>query len=451
LKIKSHIFILTVLLAICACSGSRKYFKAAEKLEKQGLVNEAAEYYLESLQRKPTNVEARIKLKEVGQKYVSGLASEFFRNFNTGQLEGSLETFEKLKDFTGRTSALNVQLDYPKTYDDDYRKSVETYCSKNYNMAFQLVGQKKYQEALTYSDKVKKYNPSYRNIQQLDIVATCEPLYQNAINALENRNYSGALDFLSRIKSKTENYKDMNDLYDLATAQQTKSFILFLPKAGADHTEKEIEEYLFNNFSEIASQKLKAVKIINNTPFQDAPNNDLNNNNANVDLIQAVRKATGADYFYVYDVINKKEINPGLSKTTARGYQEVKTRKNDTLIITEYKPFDYNIVKAQRTFSYDFKYKLINAYTNQIIASQTQNIKAQDAVEYQEFHKTFSGNINTLYPYNPQNTAPMAQYNPRAWRGLFSARNSLRSFEELRSDAYKQNLNLFTNSANNMR
>lgn len=66
-----------MIIIIGSCNGSRKYFKAAEKLEKQGLINEAAQYYLESLQRKPTRLEARVKLKSVGQKYVSNLASDF--------------------------------------------------------------------------------------------------------------------------------------------------------------------------------------------------------------------------------------------------------------------------------------------------------------------------------------------------------------------------------------
>jgi hypothetical protein len=444
------------LLIVCivmmpACSGSKKYFKAAEKLEKQGLVSDAAEYYMESLQRKPTNVEARIKLKQVGQKYVSGLASEFFRNYNTQQLEPSLETFERLKEFNAKAAALNVQLDYPKTYDDDYQKSVETFCSKNYNQAFMLVNQKKYGEATTFINKVKKYNGSYRNLQQLEIVAVCEPLYQSAINNLENKNYSGAYNLLTSIRAKTENYKDMPDLLELATAQQTKSFILFEPKASPDQAEKEIEEYLFNNFSEMALQKFSTVKIINNTPFQNAPGATDLSNSDNLDLIQAIRKATGADYFYIYDVSNKRELNSGLKKTTARGYQEVKTRKNDTTVITEFKPFDYNVVRAQRSFSYDFKYKLINAYTNQIVSTQVQNIKSQDAVEYQEFMRAFSGNINTLYPYNPQQTAPLAKYNPRSWRELFSARNNLKTFEELKGEALKQNVNLFGNTANSMK
>src|SRR5690349_24494181 len=104
LKTVGHIIILVFSAFLLGCSGSKKYFKAAEKLEKQGLVNEAADYYLQSLQRKPTNVEARIKLKEVGQKYVSSLASQFFREHNTHQLESSLETYERLKDFISKTS-----------------------------------------------------------------------------------------------------------------------------------------------------------------------------------------------------------------------------------------------------------------------------------------------------------------------------------------------------------
>jgi hypothetical protein len=451
LKTIKHILIIPCLFLLCSCTGSRKYFKAGEKLEKQGLINEAAGYYYESLQRNTGNVNARVKFKEIGQKYISNLSSEFFRNYHTQQIEASLETFEKLKEFHSQAAGLNVHLEYPRAYDGDYRKAVETYCSKNYHQAYTLVNQKKFHEALVFIKKVEKYNPEYRNLKQLDIVATCEPLYQSAITNLENKNYSGAVNLLSNISVKTENYKDAKDLLDMATAQQTRSFILFEPKNSRDRSVKEIEDYLFEHFNHQALQKLNGINIINNTPFQTTPGTTDLNNSMNVDLIQAIRKATGADYFYVFEVANKKEYNSGLLKTVAKGYQEVKTKKNDTLIITEYKPFDYNLVKSQRSFSYDFKFKLINAYSNQIISSQTQNMRSSDAVEYQEFHKTFNGNINTLYPYNPKQTAATAQFNPRSWRSLFGARNNLKTFEELKNDTYTQNLNLFTKAFQNIK
>jgi len=447
---KSHIFILLAVFLI-ACTGSRKYFKAAEKLEKQGLVNEAADYYLEALQRKPTSVEAKLKLKEVGQKHVSNMASEFFRNYNTQQLEASLESFEKLKDFNLKTTVLGVVLDYPKTYEEDYQKSVETYCSKNYNQAVIFVNQKKYPEAITYIQKVQKYNSSYKNLKQIEIVSYCEPLYQSAINSLEGKNYSGALSLLTSIQSRTENYKDSRDLLELATAQQTKSFLLFEPKKAQDKSENDIRQYLFDNFSQTALQKLTTIKIINNTPFQNAPSTTDLNSSTNIDLIQAIRKATAADYFYVFDILNKSEFNSGIKKTPSRGYEEVMRRVNDTTVVTEYNAIDYNVVKSQRAFSYDYKYKLINAYTNQIVSSQTQNLKSADAIEYQEFAKKFTGNINTLYPYNPPTIGQALRYNPNSWRKLFSARNNLKTFEELKSDVYNKNISLFISTAGSMK
>lgn len=420
-------------------------------MEKQGLVNDAADFYLEALQRKPTNVEARVKLQQVGQKHVSNMASDFFRNYNTQQIEAALESFEKLKEFNAKAAALNVQFDYPKMYDEDYQKAIETYCLKNYNQASVLVSQKKYSDAGSYIIKVKRYNGAYKNIQQLDIVATCEPLYQNAISSLENKNYSSALAILNNIKSKTDSYKDLNDLLELATAQQTKSFILFSPKPTAGNAEKDIEDYLFTNISQVALQKLPSVKIINNTPFQNAPGTNDFANSTNIDFVQAIRKATGADYFYMFDVANKRELSPAITKSTFKGFEEFRTIKSPAEIITSFNAFSYNLVKAQRSFSYDFKYKVINAYTNQIVSSQTQNINASDAIEYQEFLVKFSGNINMLYPYNPQQTPITAQYNPSNWRKMFSARNSLKSFEELKNDAYNQNLNLFINSASSMK
>ena len=444
------IFGLVVFLLLSACTGSKQAFKAAERLEKQGLVNEAAGHYLESLQRKPTNVDARVKLTSVGQKYVTNLSSDFFRNYNTQQLEASLESFEKLKDFTSKSAALNVVLDYPKSYEDDYQKAVETYCSKNYNQAYTLVNQKKYSDAIMFINYVKKYNPNYKTTQQLEITSHCEPLYQSAIISLENKNYAAALTTLSRIKSKTENYKDFKELYDLSVAQQTKEFILIQPKPSTVNSEKEIEDYLFNNFTKTAGQKLSYIVLINNTPFdQTTGSSDLWNNNNNIDLIQAIRKATGADYFYTYDVSNKIEYSPDRSKTNYTAYNQIKTVKSPTLTITEYQPISYNLVKASCSYSYDYKYKIINALTNQIVSSQTQNSSSKDALEYNEFVRKFDGSISTLFPYNPDQTAILAQYNPKTWRDMFSARTTLKSFDDLKNETNNKTIDYFINTVTN--
>lgn len=451
MKKTGYILSACLVFVLCACSGSKKYFKAAEKLEKQGLVNEAADYYLESLQRKPTNVNARIKLKEVGQKYVSSLASEFFRNYNTQQTEASIETFDRLKEFTAKTSALNVGLDYPKSYEEDYQKAVEVLCSRNHAEASALVNQRKFTEALDRINRYKKYNANYKNTAQLEIISVCEPQYQNAVSALEAKNYASAAFFLNNIRYKSDNYKDTKDLEELVKLQQQKSFMLFEPMKSE---EKEVEDLLFSAFSQYATQNLSNVQVINNTPFLYLP--DVNDVSAvgNVDLIQAIRKATGADYFYVFNVSDRKEQNVGPVKTPAKCYQEVQVRKNDTLVVTEYRLADYNQYKAQRVYSYNFQYKLINAVTNQIVSSQNTTVQSQDLIEYNELvvgrqlAGTAQPNINSFYPYNPQAIPVAQQFNPRKWRQLFTAKRDLKPMETLKAETNEEAQKVFKNSIN---
>ncbi|MBS1651006.1 MAG: hypothetical protein JSU07_03260 [Bacteroidetes bacterium] len=433
-------------LAIIACTGTRQYFNAAEKLEKQGLIDDAANYYLESLQRKNTNVSARAKLAEVGQKHVSNLSSEFFRNNSTGKLEASLDSYERMKAFLNKAAALNVNFDYPKTYDDDYKAAVDAYCSKNYDAAYNLVNKGKFESAGKYISNVKKYNASYKTIQNLDNTAVCEPLYQNAITYIQNKDYYNASGLLKSINQKTDNYKDSKDLTELVNSQLDKSFMLFEPKSTSNKGEKEIEDLLFNNFSQAATQKLNHIKVINNTPFTSMGNAQDISAVGNIDLIQAIRKATGTDFFYIFDIYNRVESTPPIQKSFNKAFQEVQIKQPDNSFKYSYNEVPYNYVKASRAFSYNFRYKVINAYSNQIVNSQDQQISAQDNIEYNEFQYQYNNNINSLYPYNPQNTLPMYQTNPRNWRQLFSASKTLKSFNDLQNDAYNTNVNQFVNS-----
>ena len=426
-----------------ACTGTKKYFKAAEKLEKQGLVNEAAEFYLEALQRKPTNVDARIKLKEVGQKHVSFMSSEFFRNYNTNQFEASIDNFEKLKSFAGRTEALNVSLNYPTAYEDDYKKAIDKYCAKNYDIGAELVKQKKYNESLPYLNKVNKYKPEFKKTKELKTTAICEPQYQTAITFIEGKNYGQAFKILNSIHGTTSSYKDSKELYELCAAQQAKNLLLFQPKTSSYPV---IIDYLFNNFSQTAMQKFTHIEVINNSPFVYLPGNDIENN---VDLIQGIRKASGADFFYVFDVTNKRSQVVGPSKVNSKCFQKVTYRKNDTLIVTDYKPTDYYQIKSKRTYSYDFKYKLVNALTNQIVSFQSLTVSKADEIEYNEFAGSPKGGLDDYFPYNPQVTTPLYQYNPKSWRMLFTANKVVKTEQELETLVNQEAIKLFTQTLSN--
>lgn len=86
-------------------------------------------------------------------------------------------------------------------------------------------------------------------------------------------------------------------------------------------------------------------------------------------------------------MLNKKELNNDPIVKSYTAYEQVTTVKNLNQIVTEYFPVNYHLVKGSRSYSYDFKYKIINAFSNQIVSSQTQNISNEDAIEYNELQK----------------------------------------------------------------
>lgn len=437
---KSSTFILTcalaALLIFAQCSGSRKYFKAGERLEKKGLVNEAAAFYLEALQRKPSNVDARIRLRETGQKYVSSLATDFFRRFNTQDYETALLTYEKMKQFHETSRLMNVNFEYPKTYDDDYKEAMAAYIASNYSKAKVLITQRKYQEALPFVRNVTRYNSEYQNIKVMQDVAVCEPLYQSAINAIEMKNYSLALQHINGIMKQNESYKDVRDLSEMVGAQLERSVLLFNPQSG-DARERNIEGNLYNTFNDYIISKTN-VKIINNSPFQNANANVVN---GDYELLSAIRKATGADLFYIFDVSNINEKNSGESRNSSRAYYEVKIKKDSVTTITEYKPVDYVSVYADRHYGYTFMYKIINAKTNQVITTKAQPLQASDVIDYNAFSGRINPNVNSTFPYNPTEDGKR-NIDINLWRTKFNGKKTLSSMETLLNNVYQSNIKI---------
>jgi hypothetical protein len=296
---------------------------------------------------------------------------------------------------------------------------------------------------------VKKYNPNYKDIANLDIISVCEPLYQNAVSALENKNYQSAASLLNSIANKSPDYKDTKDLIELTNSTMGKNMLFFTPTNTTNKNEKELEEYYFNQFSQSAQQKYKNLKIINNTPFTKINNATDINNSGNIDLIQAIRKASNADLFFIFDVADYKENDNGGQKFLQKGYHEIKTKVNDTLTKTDYKEFSYYSIKHAKSVSIQYHFKLINAYTNQIIKSNTQTFSANDAIDYNQFANKNNMNINSLYPYNPLMTAQANQFNPRNWRSSFSNPRNLKSTSELQIEINNKVVQSFNSSLTN--
>jgi len=125
-----------LLLCICVvlfgCTGSRKYAKKARKLEKAGLYQDAAEFYLQSLKRNNSNVDARIGLRKNGEKLLNDYLKRFFSTNAMGDCKGAVYAYKKADDYHKLLEYYKINLDFPSHYRTLYDESKSAYLNTLY-------------------------------------------------------------------------------------------------------------------------------------------------------------------------------------------------------------------------------------------------------------------------------------------------------------------------------
>ncbi|MCX8080366.1 MAG: hypothetical protein N3F09_03920 [Bacteroidia bacterium] len=425
------IFVLILLAFLPACTGTKKYYKAAEKLEKQGLINEAAEFYMESLRRKPTNVDAQIKLKQVGQKYVTSLSTDFFRYFNMNNDEKALSTFEKMKNFTQQAQQLNVNLDYPHAYDEDYRQLVERYCDRKYHEGEKYFKLKQYGMAIKKFDEVKKYKPEYKKMNFYYKEAYCEPIYDRAMQWIQEKRYAEAIPELQKITAKYPDYKRASFALDVALNSTKKTITMINGTSGKERglstqLAHEIRNSLSNNNN---------IEFVSNPLFENAKVSA-----DNKDVLRAFSKAAETDYLYVFYLSNYKMESSPLRRNRQKAWLQITQTKDDSIFYS-YVPVEYFQASAQKKLTITYNEELIRASDMATLNELQKNYEEIDQIEYNELPPHISKkNIPNLFPVNPQLT-PVQMFTVRNWRKQFDARNTLRSDAEMEKSIISKMIN----------
>ena len=81
MKWTTYITLLALFASVLTgCATSKSFAKKGKKLEDAGLVTEAANMYLVSLQKNRGNVDAKIGLKSTGQVVLNSMLQEFVQD-----------------------------------------------------------------------------------------------------------------------------------------------------------------------------------------------------------------------------------------------------------------------------------------------------------------------------------------------------------------------------------
>lgn len=439
-----HIPVLLLLTALVACSGSKSFSKKAGKLDEAGLFAEAADMYLQAVQRNRKNVDAKIGLKKTGQMLLDDKLSDFFQNMamgnNKAQAVAAYLDAKRYQDLVGR---LGVVLDIPDHYSTDFERVKGEHLVDLYDQGQALMAKQDFRAAEQVFAQIAKLEPNYKDASSLQAVAYLEPLYRAGALDLEAGRYRKAYEELGRVLDKDPAYKDASALQQeaLAKGQYTVAVLPFTSNSKRPDITARVQAMAMTALMETRDPFLKVVDRENIDRILEEQRLSLS---GVVDEQTAVRVGNliGAQAVLMGNVIDVREEAGQLRRSTKDGFesyrvQQINKETGEKYFITKYKPVRYAEFYQENKVTLSFSYRLVSLETGEVLATQLVERTAQDHMYY----ANYEGNAQQLMPAR-NGQVDLADRARRDLRALLSAPRELKSVTTLSTDVVRTTANV---------
>src|SRR6056297_635613 len=183
-------FLLFLSIALIAFScASKRYARKAEEFENAGLYQDAAEYYYRSVSKNEKNVEAKLGLRENGQKVLEEKLSVFNTSHKNSNHQEAVHAYLEAEGYYNKVKAVGVELSIPRKYENYYEESEKIYLEKRYAEGVNELERENYDKAYRVFDEIRSIDASYKDVDEKFIVARYQPLYERGNDQLENGLY----------------------------------------------------------------------------------------------------------------------------------------------------------------------------------------------------------------------------------------------------------------------
>ena len=126
------LLLLLLATALLACSPSRSFTKQGKKLATAGLHDEASLAFMQALGHYRANIDARVGLRLSGQQALNTYLDRFFRAHGQQQYKESVYAYRKADQFYVSVTALNIDLEFPPYYKQNYEEDLAIYLEGMY-------------------------------------------------------------------------------------------------------------------------------------------------------------------------------------------------------------------------------------------------------------------------------------------------------------------------------
>jgi len=441
MKLKNLSFL--VLFILVSCTGTKKMTKRALAFEQQGMYTEAANYFLEALRRKSTNIDAAMGLKRTGQLVLDDLLAAFFKSHTSKAYKTSVYTYLKAENYKSSAAVFKVSLEVPSYYPGYYKEDLAFYLAAIYDDAMSCLDKEEFDKGLSYLDEILKLDATYKDVAELKTYARLEPVYRKANLALETKKFRSAY----YLFGKTISYKDSDELkaYALKEAQYPIAMLPFENATTTANIHKSFESQFLNLF---VKDKNPFIKIIDRVHIETVLNEQELGLSGLVDSQTAAKAGDlfGAKALLVGRLVSYDAKFSAPKATKKKGWGSYKQKKYNAAtkeydLVTKYSKVKYNLFQGISYVNLTIEYKLISTETGEILATNLFTDKREDNVRYIEF----DGNTKNLVSgtwvssqTDSESDRKNTGYKDRKnIQGLLKANKNLRSKADLMSIALK--------------
>ena len=430
------------MLLMVACTGSKPMAKKAAKLDAAGLYAEAADMYLQSVQRNNRNVEAKIGLKKTGQQLLNDKLGSFFRAFSAGDnKEEAVSAYLSAKAYADRVGQMGVVLDVPSSYVNDFNEVKGKYLVELYTQGQDLLAKQDFKGAEVVFAKIGALEPGYKDSGSLQNVAYLEPLYRSGKDALDAKQYRKAYQDLLKVTNKDASYKDAAALRNSAVEKGRYS-IAVLPFSGSKKDlAARVQAYATTALTEISDPFIKVVDRENIQRILDEQRLGMT---GVVDEASAVNagKLIGAQAVLMGTLIDYREETGQLKRSTKDGFASYQVKQpnpevpGQMMIVTKYKPVKYTEYFQENKVVASYSYKLVSMETGEVLLSKVVDQEKKDNTYY----ANYDGERNTLFPAR-NGLVETANRARQELQGLLNANREVKPVSSLSNELFRNSVN----------
>ena len=246
-----------------SCSGSKSMYKKGLKLENAGMYSEASNFYYDALKRDITNVDASIRLNNLGRVIMSDKLEEFEKSVNNGRKKEAVYEYYNAKVFQEKLNKVNINIKIPDEQSHRFSRVKLEYIDEELNRINELLEAEKFVEAKKVIKEVLRIDPNNQEIRDLDGFSTAEPIYRKAMKYFENGSYKKAFYEFDKVL----NFKDARQVKELSKEKATLVIVIRPIDNESDYYD--LDERLTLKIEEIFSENTNPfIEIIESEVYK---------------------------------------------------------------------------------------------------------------------------------------------------------------------------------------